>query len=68
MKKFTADMKIVDALKAHPQAKEVLARYQLICEGCGGAAAESLTHAARNHGLPVETLLQELNELLVSRP
>jgi hybrid cluster-associated redox disulfide protein len=63
MPKFSAEMKIVDALKAHPEAKKVLANYQLICEGCGGAAAESLRQAARNHGLLVETLLKELNAL-----
>ena len=63
MPKFSADMKIADALKAHPDAKKELANYQLICEGCGGAAAESLRQAARNHGLLVETLLKELNAL-----
>jgi hybrid cluster-associated redox disulfide protein len=63
MVKFTAEMKISDALRAHPEVKRVLAQHQLICEGCGGAAAETLRHAARNHGLPVETLLKELNAL-----
>ncbi len=63
MPKFTSEMKIIDALRAHPEAKKVLALHQLICEGCGGAAAETLFHAARNHGLPVETLLKELNAL-----
>jgi len=63
MPKFTAEMKIVDALRAHPEAKKILADYQLICEGCGGAAAESLRQAARKHGLLVETLLKELNAL-----
>lgn len=53
----------MDALKAHPEAKRVLAQYQLLCESCGGAAAESLRHAARNHGLKVELLLKELNSL-----
>ena len=63
MPKFTAEMKIAEALRAHPEVKKVLARHQLICEGCGGAAAESLRHAARYHGLPVVTLLKELNSL-----
>ena len=63
MPKFTAEMKIVEALRAHPEVKRVLAQHQLICEGCGGAAAESLFHAALNHGLAVEILLKELNAL-----
>jgi len=63
MLKFTAEMKIAEALRAHPEVKKVLARRQLICEGCGGAGAESLDNAARNHGLLVETLLKELNAL-----
>ena len=66
--KFTKEMSIMEALQAHPQAREVFMRHGLGCIGCMGATMESIEAGARMHGIDVDALLADLNalELLVS--
>jgi hybrid cluster-associated redox disulfide protein len=61
---FIRDMLIIDALRAHPQARAVFAAHGMGCIGCMGSEAETIENGARMHGIDVQSLLKELNELL----
>ena len=60
---ITKDMTFNQVLRMHKDAAKVLAKYNLGCIGCMGAEAESLEQGCRAHGLDVDELLQELNEI-----
>ena len=60
--KITELTTIADVLKGAPAAKKVLDRHGLACTGCLGASAESITRAARNHGIDPKELLREIVE------
>lgn len=60
--KITEKSTILEVLKAAPQTRKVFDRYAMRCKGCQGAAAETVTAGARNHGLDPKALLRELNE------
>ncbi len=47
----------------HPDVVKVLAKYNLGCIGCMGAQAESLEQGCSAHGLKVDEILQDLNQL-----
>ena len=57
---------IPNLLRAHPHLRLVLDRYGL--KGCGGelGPAETLAFFARAHGVPLNALLQELQEALAA--
>ncbi len=61
--KFTKEMSIMEALQAHPQAKDVFMRHGLGCIGCMGAMMESIEAGARMHGIDVDALVADLNAL-----
>jgi hybrid cluster-associated redox disulfide protein len=60
---ITKDTIIEDVLKAHPDAIQVLMKYNLGCVACMGATQESIEQGARMHGVDPEPLVKELNEL-----
>ncbi len=65
MKKvITKDMTFNQVLRIHKDVAGVLAEYHLGCIGCLGAEAESLEQGCRAHGLDVDELVRELNEIL----
>ncbi|MEA3466005.1 MAG: DUF1858 domain-containing protein [Thermodesulfobacteriota bacterium] len=55
--------KMIEVLKMHPEAVNVLAELGLCCSTCSGAKHESVQQGAINHGLDVNELLQKLNAL-----
>jgi hybrid cluster-associated redox disulfide protein len=57
------DTIIEDVLKAHPNAIQVLMKYNLGCVACMGATQETLEQGARMHGVDPEPIVKELNEL-----
>lgn len=59
----TKDSIIEDVLKAHPNAIQVLMKYNLGCVACMGATQESIEQGARMHGVDPEPIVKELNEL-----
>lgn len=61
--KFNKDMTFSQALHTHPEVAQVLRKYNLGCIGCMGAQNESLEQGANAHGLDVNELLKDLNEL-----
>jgi hybrid cluster-associated redox disulfide protein len=60
---ITKDTIIEDVLRAHPEAVQVLMKYNLGCVACMGATQESIEQGARMHGIDPEPLVKELNEL-----
>jgi hybrid cluster-associated redox disulfide protein len=58
--KITPDTVIAELLREHPEVKSILAEYEMRCLGCRGSEAETIRHAARNHGVALARLLDEL--------
>lgn len=61
---ITKETTIIDALQAHPKAREVFVRHGLGCIGCMGAAMESIENGARMHGVDPEAVVRDLNKLI----
>lgn len=61
---FSPDMSIAQAHEAHPAAASVFAKYHLpSCGSCALSGRESIAEGGRDHGLDVEALLRDLNQL-----
>lgn len=67
MKQFTKEMSIEEALKNHSQAFQVFTRHGMHCISCMVGNIESIEQAAIIHGINIDDLLAELNELLKNR-
>ena len=64
---FLADMTIREAWNAHPEAPAVFARHHLPgCIDCALSSRESVEEGARDHGLDVQALLADLNQLTIA--
>ncbi len=63
MVEFKKEMIILKALKSHPRVKEVFLKYGMGCTICMGAVTESIEVGAKLHGVDVETIIKELNNL-----
>ncbi len=61
--RFTSDMLISDALKAHPEAVGVFEGHDLACPACLAADMETIASVASMHDIDVEELLRALNSL-----
>ncbi len=66
MGKISPDTGMKELLARHPEAAKALARHGMMCPGCGGAEAELLRHAAKNHGVPLEDLIREIEAAIDS--
>ena len=64
MKKITKDMKITEVLNLYPNTLRIFEKYNMECIGCGGSEAESLEKGAKYHGININELLDNLNELI----
>lgn len=62
-KKLTKDMTIAEALKLKPQIAPILMSKGMHCLGCVIAHGETIEQAADVHGMDLEQLLSELNEV-----
>ncbi len=56
-------MTIFDVLQKHPEAREILKQHGMHCLDCMGATLESVEAGAKMHGIKLEQLLNELNQL-----
>lgn len=64
MIQISGDTVIYELVRDYPEAKRVLARHGLMCTNCQGAVSETLRHAAQNHGIPLERLIEDLKAQL----
>jgi len=62
--KITKDMTIGDIISKYPETVEVLAKHGFHCIGCPSAGAETLEQGAAAHGIDVDKLVKEMNEVL----
>jgi len=63
--KFTAGMSVGDAMSLHPEAGLVFSSYHLGgCSHCAINELETIEQVCGGYGVPVEQLLESLNNLL----
>lgn len=60
---FHKEMSIMEALQVHPKSSEVFKKHGMACLNCMGAIRESIQVAADMHGMNIEQLMKELNDL-----
>ena len=58
---ITKDMLMGEILEKHPEAAEVLVQYGFHCIGCMISPYETLEAGAAVHGVPLESVLDDLN-------
>jgi len=63
--KITGDMKIEEIVAKFPQTIGVFFQYGLGCVGCHAASFESLAEGAMMHGIDLDAMLKDLNELVI---
>jgi hybrid cluster-associated redox disulfide protein len=56
-------MSIMEVLQANPRAREVFIAFGMGCFGCMGVSMESIEDGAKMHGIDVNAILAELNNL-----
>ncbi len=61
--KITKEMTFAQVMRMHQDVVKVLAKYNLGCIGCMGAQAETLEQGCSAHGLDVEDVVKDLNQL-----
>jgi hybrid cluster-associated redox disulfide protein len=61
---ITGDMRIEEIVAKYPQTIGIFFQYGLGCVGCHAASFESLAEGAMMHGIDLDAMLQELNELV----
>lgn len=62
-RKITENTTIFEALEINPNAAEILMRYGMHCLGCALAHGETVGEAADVHGVDLEKMLEELNNI-----
>jgi len=63
-KKITKDMGIEEIVKTYPETLEVFFKFGIHCLGCTAARFETLEQGASAHGIAIDAMVKELNELL----
>ncbi|MDD5040518.1 MAG: DUF1858 domain-containing protein [Patescibacteria group bacterium] len=58
---ITKDILIGDLIRKHPETEQVLLHYGFHCIGCMVSPYESLEAGAAVHGIPLESLLKDIN-------
>lgn len=59
---FTGKTKLSDLLNQDEKYKEILAGYNMFCEGCPGASNATLEEAAEAHDICLDEFLDKLNK------
>lgn len=62
MKEITGDMLIKEIMEKDIKVVDILVSHGLNCLGCPASATESLSEAAKGHGVNLEKLIHELND------
>jgi len=60
----TKEMTIAEVLKLNPNTVPVFLRYGMHCLGCPTASGESIADAAAAHGIELDKMLRDLNEVV----
>ena len=60
---ITKDMKVVEVLQVNPNTANVFSSYGMGCIHCLLAHSETVEEAAAAHGVDVDVMLAQLNEI-----
>ncbi|MDI6689980.1 MAG: DUF1858 domain-containing protein [Actinomycetota bacterium] len=60
---FNKEMRIREALLAHPRAREIFIKHGMGCIACVAATMESIEIGALMHGVDVDAIVKDLNDL-----
>jgi hybrid cluster-associated redox disulfide protein len=60
---ITAEMTIGEVLKNYPESLKVFLTHGLMCVGCAVARFENIRQGATAHGINVDALIKDLNEV-----
>lgn len=63
---ISKDMSLIELIKAYPQARKILEKHGMACPRCMGVVEETIEEAASRHGLDVDTLLADLQQMAKS--
>ncbi len=63
---ITKDMGISDVIQKYPELIPVFIQHGLGCIGCAMANFESIEQGASAHGMDVDSLMKDLNEMVGS--
>ncbi len=61
---ITPEMRIGDALSKYPQTLRVFLSHGLMCVGCAVARFENIRQGAEAHGIDLEALMKDLNQVV----
>jgi hybrid cluster-associated redox disulfide protein len=64
---ITADMTIGEVLKKYPESLKVFLSHGLMCVGCAVARFENIRQGATAHGINVDALMKDLNEVVAKQ-
>lgn len=64
MAKITKDMGIIDIVNECPESLQIFQKYGMGCIGCAAARFENLEAGAKVHGIDVDTMVKEINDLI----
>jgi len=62
---ITADMSIGDVIRRFPYTIPVFFRHGLGCVGCAVARFENIRQGAMAHGINVDLLIEDLNQVVL---
>ena len=60
---ITPEMRIGDALSQYPQTLRVFLSHGLMCVGCAVARFEDIRQGAEVHGIDLDALMKDLNQV-----
>jgi len=63
-KSITKDMGIQEIVTKHPETAEIFFKFGVHCLGCAAASFETLEQGANAHGIDVDAMVKEMNEVL----
>ncbi|MBN1150872.1 DUF1858 domain-containing protein [candidate division WOR-3 bacterium] len=61
---ITPEIKLSEVIQKYPKTLEIFQKYNLHCLGCLLAAGESLKDGLTAHGLDVDQVVKEMNDLV----
>jgi hybrid cluster-associated redox disulfide protein len=65
---ITPETRIGDALTQYPQTLKVFLSHGLMCVGCAVARFENIRQGADAHGIDLEALMKDLNQVAQQAP
>lgn len=61
---ITKNMSITDVVEKYPKTVEVFIRHGMHCFGCMAARFENVEQGALAHGIDVDKLMEDLNDMV----